>query len=154
MKFKNLVRSGHVNNDLVTIKVIKILFTYKDLLTCNLLFPSLFQALGQWSARRKGDETKRGHDKTRGTGGKAGEPVGTVLKTSFRYTLWLVNFDSSHQHFEFTSITWQSQTRGATFDILQVRPARDLLYLQVWKTVHVFKISHFKYSSSKREEEI
>ena len=43
-------------------------------------------------------------------------------------------------------------TRGATFDIFQVRTVRDFLYY--FTGLHVFEISQFKYSSSKREKEI
>ena len=39
----------------------------------------------RWSAQRKATQAKQVNEKIRRTGGKAGEPVGTVLKTSFRY---------------------------------------------------------------------
>ena len=40
-EFKNAVRSGHVTDDVITIKVIKMYLTYKYLPTCNLLFPHI-----------------------------------------------------------------------------------------------------------------
>ena len=40
-EFKNVVRSGHVTDDVITMKVIKMYLTYKYLPTCNLLFPHI-----------------------------------------------------------------------------------------------------------------
>ena len=40
-EFKNAVRSGHVTDDVITIKVINMYLTYKYLPTCNLLFPHI-----------------------------------------------------------------------------------------------------------------